>query len=354
METTVIDLRPEVRHYESFGREKHADVHFRIIISAYDASLYAPSRSEESKEAVRAFYEEVVQLLAADGWTLTNEKQLAHYGGCPQMAKGAQFLYCHPQDISGNVLATDVERLAALFGSMKTCKYTHTDNYGDIIITTSEQDEKQLYHDSYPQGIGDIWQQAITTKQKNLFYKKESAVDLVVGRIAIKNRRLDLKEIGCGFYEQRLPVRKFVIEEYESLLSQGLIKECKNMAGVYYCRYANKKEQKQLKQQQREEQERFAKQERLKNALCFTEEQHRAFNTLADAVSRCRQLGIDFAVSGSCVYAFRADLLEDLTSDMAPRKGQESIENGLCCIVEGAWDANDGLYANVKDLPHLK
>ena len=96
------------------------------------------------------------------------------------------------------------------------------------------------------------------------------------------------------------------------------------------------------------------KQERLQNVMCFTEEQHQAFNALMDAIVRCKQLGIDYAVNDSDVYAFRADLLEDLTSDMAPRKGQESIENGLCCIVEGAWDANDGLYANVKDLPHLK
>lgn len=354
METVIIDLRPKVKNFESFGREKHADVHFRIHLKAYEEYLTGPEDPATAREAVQAFEEEVVQLLAADGWTLCNKDEWKDFGHCPQMVKGAQYLYCHPQDINGNVLAADVERLAALFGGMKTCSFWRTDNYGDVIITTSEKDEKQLYHDSYPQGIGGIWQQAITAKRKDLFFKKETAVNLVVRRIAIKNRRSDLKEIGCGFYEQRLPVRKFVIEEYESLLSQGLIKECKNMAGVYYCRYANKKEQKQLKQQQREEQERFAKQERLENALCFTEEQHRAFNTLADAVSRCRQLGIDFAVSGSCVYAFRADLLEDLTLDMAPRKGQESIENGLCCIVEGAWDANDGLYANVKDLPHLK
>lgn len=353
METVIIDLRPKVKNLESFGREKHADVHFRIHVKAYEEYIAGPEDPATAREAVQAFEEEVVQLLTADGWTLHNKEEWKDFGHCPQMVKGAQYLYCHPQDISGNVLAADVERLAALFGGMKTCSFGCTDNYGDVIITTSEKDEKQLYHDSYPQGISDIWQQAITTKRKDLFYKKESAVDVVVRRIAIKNRRSDLKEMGCGYYEQRLPVRKFVIEEYDRLLAQGLIKESKNMAGVYYCRYANKKEQKQLKQQ-REEQERRMKQERLENALCFTEEQHQAFNTLMDAIARCRQLGIDFAITATHVYAFRADLLEDLTPDMAPMKGQESVEMGFNCIVEGAWPAFDGLYANVKDLPHLK
>lgn len=98
----------------------------------------------------------------------------------------------------------------------------------------------------------------------------------------------------------------------------------------------------------REEHERFVKQEALKGAMLFTEEQHHAFNALSKAIAECRKQGLDFAVDGTDVYAFRTDLLQDLTEDMVPMEGQGRIEHGLCPIIETAWDACEGLYANAK------
>ena len=55
METVIIDLRPKVKNFESFGREKHADVHFRIHVKAYEEYLARPEDPANSREAVQAF-----------------------------------------------------------------------------------------------------------------------------------------------------------------------------------------------------------------------------------------------------------------------------------------------------------
>ena len=60
------------------------------------------------------------------------------------------------------------------------------------------------------------------------------------------------------------------------------------------------------------------------------------------------QAGLDFAVDGTDLYVFRADLLENLTSDMAPADGQEGIADNLFSVIDNAWDVCEGLYANPK------
>ena len=99
----------------------------------------------------------------------------------------------------------------------------------------------------------------------------------------------------------------------------------------------------------REEHERSVKQEALKNAMCLTDKQTVAINALREAAFKCSELGLNFAADGTDLYVFRADLLQDITEDMAAAKGQERIETGMYLAIENAWDACEGLYANVKE-----
>jgi len=99
----------------------------------------------------------------------------------------------------------------------------------------------------------------------------------------------------------------------------------------------------------RDEHERFVKQEALKNALCLTRDQEAAIVFLREAAMRCCDLGLNFAVDGTDMYVFRADLLQDITEDMAAAEGQERIETGMYLAIENAWDACEGLYANPKE-----
>lgn len=100
---------------------------------------------------------------------------------------------------------------------------------------------------------------------------------------------------------------------------------------------------------EREERERFEKQEALKNAMCLTEEQHQAYIKLHKVIDECEKLGLQFAFDGDHVHVFRGDLLRNITNDMAPLHGQVAIsEDSFMHCITGVWNAPDGLYANVK------
>ena len=252
MSQVIIDLRPQVKQQDGHGREVLADVHFRINVRAYSNNLhtYTQEAREESNKAVTAFDREVVELLTAEGWTLKTENYCP--GECPELVKGTQYLYCHPQDISGQVNPADIEALEAKIKAMTTCKFFTTDNYGDIIVTTSEADEKQLYRDTYADGLAAIWQEVTTTKRSNLYKDKGEAEHCVRRRICIANRRADLNDIGTGSYNMRSPLLQFLMEEYDRLLKAGYIKEAEGRNGRTLCRWINKKEEKELNKARRE------------------------------------------------------------------------------------------------------
>lgn len=248
METIKIKLDPTARFYEAYGREKHANVYFRIEIEAYVRALndYSEQAKTAERAAVAAFDNEVVALLVADGWTLFNK----NYGPyeCPQLVKGAQYLYCHPQNISGNVLADDVERMARMIAGMKSCKYRYTDNYGDIIITTSEDDELKLYYDTYDtHKMTEVFAEFMTTKRRNLYKCKRDVLHNIASKLAIPNRRTDLNDIGDGCYRDRKPIVDFVEKEYNLRLRLGFIKESVGVNNMPLCRFANKTELKAIK-----------------------------------------------------------------------------------------------------------
>ena len=100
---------------------------------------------------------------------------------------------------------------------------------------------------------------------------------------------------------------------------------------------------------EREEHERFMKQQALKEAMVPTEEQHMAIIELGKAVKHCEDIGLRFAACDDTVVAIRTDLLEDLTDNLVPMKGQEAITECMYHVIENVLDASCGLYANVKE-----
>lgn len=94
---------------------------------------------------------------------------------------------------------------------------------------------------------------------------------------------------------------------------------------------------------------REVKEEALKNAMCFTEEQHQAFIKLRNVISECTDKGLEFAFDGDVVRVFRADLLKDVTTNMVPMDGQIPVpQEMLYTCIQDLHNAPDGLYANVK------
>lgn len=244
---TTVDLRPKVKQYEASGRQKLADVHYRIDIPAYSKALndYSEETKEAEKAAVAAFDKEVVALLLSDGWTLRKENYGP--GSCPQLKKGAQYLYCHPHDISGEVDPDDIDKLEQMFRNMQSCKYRWTDNYGDVIVTTSEQDELQLYCDTCSDSlVTEVFVEMTTTKRKNLYKCKWEVLRGIANKLAIANRRSDLDDISTGYYRDRKPLTDFVGQYYGRFLNAGLIKEATGKNDMPLCRWANKTEQREI------------------------------------------------------------------------------------------------------------
>ena len=254
MKQVVIDLRPQVKHQDGHGRDKVADVYFRTLVRAYSRQVcgdYSEAAHEAAKQALKAYYSEVVELLKGEDWTLLNENY-EQWQSCPKMAKGAQYLYIHPDEICGEVTPEDVEPLEAKFKTLKACEYRWTDNYGDIILTRSEADERMLYRETYPEGIADTIRECTTTKRSNLYKDRGDALGCIRNRVAIQNKRTDLSGHGTGYYRERKAVAGFVQEEYDRLLQAGYIKEATGQNGRTLCRWINKKEEKELNKARRE------------------------------------------------------------------------------------------------------
>lgn len=246
MSQVVIDLRPEVKHQDGHGREILADVYFRTQVRAYSRQVYgdySQEAHEAAEKATAAYYSEVVELLKGEGWTLLND--YAKWHNCPELAKGAQYLYVHPDSISGEVNPADIDALEAKFKALTACEYRGTDNYGDIILTRSEADERMLYRETYTDGIADTIKECTTTKRSNLYKDRGDALGCIRNRIAIQNKRTDLTGHGTGYYRERKAVAGFVQEEYDRLLQAGYIKEATGQNGRTLCRWISKKEEKE-------------------------------------------------------------------------------------------------------------
>ena len=247
MNTTVFSMKPEKRTYNINGRQKLANVYFRIEVRPYTVALndHSQEAGDASDAAVVAFDKEVVDVLLAAGWSKRTEKNYGP-GDCPQMVKGAQYLYCHPHDISGYVNPDDVATLEAMFRNMTTCDYRWTDNYGNVMVTTSDEDERQMYLDYYPAGLAITLQDLLTTKRRNLYKDKGSAEHAVYNRVCIENRRIDLNEIGTGYPAMRTALTGYVESEWQRLKALGYIIEVTGANNRPLARWANAAERRAI------------------------------------------------------------------------------------------------------------
>lgn len=249
----TISLNAEHKEFDAHGRDVLAHVYYRIDVPDYTYTFnpsWDPERAANGKANVPLFFTEIVNILTADGWML--ERDYGTCGRCPEMKKGLQRLYCHPQNISGDICAADVERLAVLFQDATSFKLRHVDNYGNIIITTSEDDERLLYQQTYPDGLGTYFQDALTTKRSNLYKSSMTIIQGMYSRVAVPNKRADLEYGDDSHAAYRTACTEFVNGEYSRLLNDGLIIEAQHYQQGTIARWLNKKEMKNWEKQQRE------------------------------------------------------------------------------------------------------
>lgn len=280
MSQVVIDMRPKTRMYEGHGRETLTEVYYRVNVTAYTANLYTYTEQarEESKKACEAYYSEVVALLEAEGWERQNDK----YDDCPTMTKGTQQLRCHPQEIVGNVLGKDVERLAEKLKGMTSCKWIGVDVYSNCVITTSAEDTMQLYRQTWDCEIMNIMAEMFRTKRTTMYYKLEARLHNVADRIRIKindwrNGKVDYKhdEDVTDFDGVRqggdYVVNVYLREWARLAISEGRLIVTENADGIKIARWVNKKEEKERAKAIREAEKAAKIKETYKTGLLITD-----------------------------------------------------------------------------------
>ena len=203
----------------------------------------------EAGHDIDAFYSEVVKLLEAEGWHVEGDWQGAD---CPTMRKGAQSLYCHPQSLSGEVSPKECDRIAQVLMTGETFRLHGIDDYGRIFLTTSDENERDLYRQNYQDGLADMLRELLTTKRSNLFKDKGDVLGTAYRRTAIENIRTDMEDGGVNYYYWRKAVTELVNGEYDRLLQAGYIKETKGQNDRTLARWINKKEERELAKAKRE------------------------------------------------------------------------------------------------------
>jgi len=193
-----------------------------------------------------AFYKEVTELMTAEGWEVEGDWKGYH---CPTMRKGEQRLYCHPQSLSGEVSPEVCDHLADVLRQGKTFRLRGIDDYGRIFLTTSEEDERNLYHNNYSDGLAEVLREMLTTKRSNLYKDKSEALSCTCNRIAIENKRTDLNNSGTNCYESRKAVSDFAANEYDRLFRLGYIQEAEGKNGRKLARWNNRRKMTKVKRE---------------------------------------------------------------------------------------------------------
>lgn len=247
MTTTTIDMRPRTEEYNpqrGFGREVLRNVYYRIEVDYYTYTLAnyggrCEKEAKQGRENATKFCYEIVEILQKAGWKLaTEEWRDRQSGACPQLTKGNQKLYCHPQNISGCVSADEVEAVAQLFTQAKTFRHYKTDIYRDVIVTTSTADEMELYHQTHDATVMDVLKELTTTKRSNLYKNEVSVWHSLFNRIKIKTERAG-KIYSFDNVEQT-----YASEVIQKAKADGWLVSAKGCRGADIIRWINKKEQK--------------------------------------------------------------------------------------------------------------
>lgn len=197
MNEIVIDMTPRHEPHDpqrGFGREVLRNVYYRIEVPFYTYTFGYSDKYEkerqQGRENARKYFDEVVAILQAAGWTLVDDEwRKEHSGSCPQVTKGDQKLYCHPQNISGFVKPDEVDAVGRLFAGAKTFRHYKTDDYRDVIVTTSTADEMQLYHQTFDATANQVLQELTTTKRRNLYKNEGTVWHILMNRLSIDTKR---------------------------------------------------------------------------------------------------------------------------------------------------------------------
>lgn len=254
MNEIVIDLTPRHEPHNpqrGFGREVLRDVYYRIEVPFYTYTFGYSDKYEkerqQGRENARKYFDEVVAILQAAGWALVDDEwRKEHSGSCPQLTKDNQKLYCHPQNISGCVKPDEVDAVARLFTEAKTFRHYKTDDYRDIIVTTSTADEMQLYHQTFDATANQVLQELTTTKRRNLYKNEGTVWHILMNRLSI-----DTKRAG-EIYNFDHVEQTYANDVIQKAKADGWLVTAKDCRNADIIRWVNKAEQREIEKKMKQ------------------------------------------------------------------------------------------------------
>jgi len=151
-----------------YGNE-YVDVHFRI-----DADYYQYPFNNYTQEQKQEFNDEARKVLENLGWKTEKEVNSSY---CADMTNGEQHLYLHPQDFSGEVLKTDVMKIAEALENNKTFKLRWVDLYKTVYDITDQEYEDYLKTKDAEIRVS-LFEKCKTTRVNRFYYVLDMARNL--------------------------------------------------------------------------------------------------------------------------------------------------------------------------------
>lgn len=200
----------------------YVKTYFRINTPAYNYNGWSGNEGKNN------FNEEVTKILSSLGFTINQPK---FSGSCYEATRGKENLYCHPQNISGELKEESILEIEAAFSNTKYFNVYNIDKY-DNVYDLSKDETLNILKEKHKQSTIETILKVCKTTRKNKF------VSVNVNSVPVKT--IDERE-GKAAYCQ------FVKETISELVEQGLLKKMNSEAEYY--RTLNKTELKQWEKQ---------------------------------------------------------------------------------------------------------
>lgn len=233
-----IDIK-SVKQNALVKRDTLQKVYFRTNVPEYCSSLYDYSKTKVAGENVKKFHAEMVEKLTKQGWLVYRKAD--DHGGCPELVKGMQRVYVHPQELSGCFTPEGISEIASVLKDATTCKHYHTDYYDHLPIVANDEDEYLLYAEVYDGIIEEIIRERYTTKRKNLYKAEGQMYWNLIELLDISTHR-DRGVISTGSV-----CSKYVGDAIKRMKDQGKLVCSTGKDDMKLIRYATKAELKALR-----------------------------------------------------------------------------------------------------------
>lgn len=118
-------------------------------------------------EQADRFNDELISLLSPLGFTCERNPQEERRGHCPQLARGIEWLYCHPQELSGWVVQDAIPAIESALQNGTTFTLRHIDTY-ETGMNYTEDEFRQALEAKHADIAANI-RTRFTTKRSNLY-----------------------------------------------------------------------------------------------------------------------------------------------------------------------------------------